>query len=185
MGRVLGVQARFDGLRGLHQWMSGLWFGSKSNGWASRGDRRRDPVAPQAWEGAPRRRARRLSGRLPISRSAKGSCASSARKGGRWAAHGGPTMDPGGVALVGSVWAQSRTIARPQPTTSALATTSDPSEGEKVVGVRGFEPPTSATRTQRSTKLSHTPPLRAEESMSRPPPRQQYKPAEFCGGPNP
>src|SRR5205085_6809223 len=25
------------------------------------------------------------------------------------------------------------------------------------VGVRGFEPPTSASRTQRSTKLSHTP----------------------------
>ncbi len=28
-----------------------------------------------------------------------------------------------------------------------------------MVGVRGFEPPTSAFRTQRSTKLSHTPPL--------------------------
>lgn len=26
-----------------------------------------------------------------------------------------------------------------------------------MVGVRGFEPPTSASRTQRSTKLSHTP----------------------------
>jgi len=27
----------------------------------------------------------------------------------------------------------------------------------RLVGVRGFEPPTSASRTQRSTKLSHTP----------------------------
>ncbi len=35
--------------------------------------------------------------------------------------------------------------------------TSDPRHGLGVVGVRGFEPPTSATRTQRSTKLSHTP----------------------------
>jgi hypothetical protein len=29
-----------------------------------------------------------------------------------------------------------------------------------MVGVRGFEPPTSRTRTVRSTKLSHTPALR-------------------------
>ena len=35
-----------------------------------------------------------------------------------------------------------------------------------MVGVRGFEPPTSASRTQRSTKLSHTP--RAEDTMRAP-----------------
>ena len=28
---------------------------------------------------------------------------------------------------------------------------------KKMVGVRGFEPPASASRTQRSTRLSHTP----------------------------
>jgi hypothetical protein len=30
-------------------------------------------------------------------------------------------------------------------------------EREGLVGVRGFEPPTSQSRTERSTKLSHTP----------------------------
>lgn len=29
--------------------------------------------------------------------------------------------------------------------------------GRKMVGVKGFEPSASASRTQRSTKLSHTP----------------------------
>jgi hypothetical protein len=33
--------------------------------------------------------------------------------------------------------------------------------GHQVVGVRGFEPPASASRTQRSTRLSHTPHYRS------------------------
>ena len=42
----------------------------------------------------------------------------------------------------------------------------------ELVGVRGFEPPTSATRTQRSTKLSHTPSLEAQKNRRRPRGRQ-------------
>ena len=49
-----------------------------------------------------------------------------------------------------------------------------------VVGVRGFEPPTSASRTQRSTKLSHTP-VRAEDSMEGAPVRQAREPALAAG----
>ena len=39
----------------------------------------------------------------------------------------------------------------------ALDGTIPTAQAAEMVGVRGFEPPTSATRTQRSTRLSHTP----------------------------
>ena len=42
-------------------------------------------------------------------------------------------------------------------TESAEAERPEARKGLKMVGVGGFEPPTSRSRTERSTKLSHTP----------------------------
>ena len=52
-----------------------------------------------------------------------------------------------------------------------------------MVGVRGFEPPTSASRTQRSTKLSHTP--KAEDPIPGPNGGQGSAPLENPVGPRP
>ncbi len=127
----------------------------RAAGRAGRADRRQPGSAPP---GAPKRPVGTCVGTRDPRRDAS--------RGGAGLVLGRGSMCPFGSAErnaptrpLSVAFSQSRTLhALPRFCDSCRPAGIDPLRPEaKVVGVRGFEPPTSASRTQRSTKLSHTP----------------------------